>query len=29
MIAPPKMSSKEEIRSFFGGAGVQAVYSDS
>lgn len=29
MVAPPKMSTREEIRSFFGGEGVKAVYSES
>lgn len=29
MVEPPKSSSKEEIRAFFGGAGVQTVYSES
>jgi len=29
MVEPPKMSSREEIRAFFGGSGTKVVYSES
>jgi hypothetical protein len=29
MVEPPKMSSREEIRAFFGGSGTKVVVSDS
>jgi hypothetical protein len=29
MVEPPRMSTRDEIRSFFGGSGVQVIYSDS
>lgn len=29
LAEPPKMSTREEIRAFFGGSGTKAVYSDS